>query len=234
MPELHVSVGHHRGSFSLDAAFTVARWPALLFGPSGAGKSTLLRIVAGLDRPDTGRITLDNHVLTDTQQHRMHKAGLGVVQLVSQRPALFPHLSVRDNVAFGIHRLPQEEQRARVDEMLTLLGAAHLADRKIDRLSGGERQRVALARALAPGPQLLLLDEAFTGLDGAAKQEILCEVTELLVRRHVVALHVTHEVADAFAIEAEVFLMRQGRIVAQGPAQDVLASEREQMLKVLG
>lgn len=234
MPELDLSVQHHRGSFSLDVAFSITRWPALLFGPSGAGKSTLLRILAGLERPDTARIVLDTAVLTDTKQTKLHTAGSGVVQLVSQRPALFPYLNVRDNVAFGIHHLSPEKKNARVEEMLTLLGASHLAERKIDRLSGGERQRIALARALSPNPRLLLLDEAFTGLDGRAKQEILSELTELLASRGVLALHVTHEIADAFAIDAEVFVMGQGRITAHGPAQDVLATEREQMLRVLG
>ena len=234
MPELTLSVQHHRGSFNLDVALSITRWPALLFGPSGAGKSTLLRILAGLDRPDTGRIVLNRRVLTATQQRQFYKAGSGMVQLVSQRPALFPHLDVRANVAFGIRHLSAEERDARVAEMLALLGAAHLAERKIVHLSGGERQRIALARALAPNPQLLLLDEAFTGLDGAAKQEILSELADLLTRRNVLALHVTHEIADAFAIDAEVFVMRQGKIVAQGSAQEVLATEREQLLKLLG
>jgi ABC-type sulfate/molybdate transport systems ATPase subunit len=234
MPELTLSVQHHRGSFSLDATLSITRWPALLFGPSGAGKSGLLRILAGLDQPDAGRIVLEGNVLLDTKDGIAHAAGSRVVQLVAQRPALFPHLNVRDNVAFGIQHMAKEERRATVDEVLTLLGATQLGDRKIVHLSGGERQRVALARALAPNPKLLLLDEAFTGLDGEAKQEILSELTELLARRNVLALHVTHEIGDAFAIDAEVFVMRQGRIAAQGSAHEVLAKERGQLLKVLG
>ena len=234
MPELSVEVRHHRGSFHLDVTLAITRWPALLFGPSGAGKSTLLRIMAGLDQPDSGRIVLDGQVLADTGARRAHAAGSGLVQMVAQRPALFPHLDVRDNVAFGISRLAKEERRARVDELLALLGAMHLAERKIIHLSGGERQRVALARALAPRPRLLLLDEAFTGLDGEAKQEILSRLNELLASRNVLALHVTHEVADAFAMDAKVFVMRQGKIVVQGEAREVLAAERERIMQVLG
>lgn len=234
MPELAVEVKHHRGSFSLDVRFSMNRWPALLFGPSGAGKSTLLRILAGLDTPDSGRITLDNAVLVDTHRSAHNVAGSGLVQLVSQRRALFPHLNVAENVAFGIAALPRDERRARTGEMLSVLGAAHLAQRRIMHLSGGERQRIALARALAPRPRLLLLDEAFTGLDSAAKQAILSELTELLASRNVLALHVTHEIAEAFSINAEVSVMHQGRIVAQGDAQQVLAAEREHLLNVLG
>ena len=234
MPELTVAVEHHRGSFTLDVRFSITRWPALLFGPSGAGKSTLLRILAGLDSPDSGRIALDNVVLVDTHRDPHEAASTGLVQLVSQRPALFPHLNVAENVAFGIARLPRDERRTRTCEMLSLLGAAHLAERRIMNLSGGERQRVALARALAPRPRLLLLDEAFNGLDGEAKHTILSELTELLAARDVLALHVTHEIADAFAIEAEVSVMRQGTIVAQGTAPAVLATERERLLHLLG
>lgn len=229
MPELSMQVQHHRGAFALDVRFRITRWPALLFGPSGAGKSTLLRIIAGLDRPDKGQISLNGALLPISVG-----AGAGAVQMVAQRPALFPHLNVRGNVAFGISRLPRNEQRSRVEELLRLLGAAHLADREIIHLSGGERQRVALARALAPNPRLLLLDEAFTGLDGDAKQEILAQLATLLSARKVLALHVTHEISDAFALDAEVFVLEQGKIVAEGRACDVLAVERQRMLALLG
>ena len=235
MSELSLAVQHRYGSLKLNVNVSITRWPALLFGPSGAGKSSLLRIIAGLDQPDKGHILLNDSVLlADTSKRGVPKATPSVVQLVSQRPALFPHLNVRQNIAFGIHHLSQKEQHTRVNEMLTLLDASALAERKIVHLSGGERQRVALARALAPKPQLLMLDEAFTGLDGEAKQEILYKLAELLTRENVLALYVTHEIADACAINAEVFIMQQGAIVAQGPARHVLAGERVRLLKILG
>ena len=234
MPELTIAVRHHRGAFQLDVAFTISRWPALLFGPSGAGKSTLLRILAGLDRPDSGRIVLDTETFTNTQQGLTHEAGSGPIQLVSQRPALFPHLTVRENVAFGIRSLARAERRAAVDELLELLGATPLADRRIIHLSGGERQRVAIARALATRPRLLLLDEAFNGLDGEARRQIKAELSPLLAERKVLALHVTHQIGEAFDISGDVCKMHHGQIVAQGPAREVLAKERDQLLTVLG
>jgi ABC-type sulfate/molybdate transport systems ATPase subunit len=225
MPDaLAIRVKHHLGTFSLDAAFRIERWPAVLFGPSGAGKSTLLRVIAGLDRPDSASISLGEQPLTKPD---------GTIQLVAQRPALFPHLTVAQNVAFGLTHLPRSERHQRVDEMLTLLGAEHLADRMPIRLSGGERQRVAIARAIAPAPRLLLLDEAFAGLDINAKQQILAQLTALLEQRNIAALYVTHEASDAFALEAEVVVLRDGRVTAQGPARESLATEREQLLAAL-
>lgn len=227
MPEtatLAVRVRHRRGGFLLDVDFEIARWPALLFGPSGAGKSSLLRLIAGLDQPDHGRIEFGGQVLTGADR---------AIQLVSQRSALFPHLSVRENVGFGLRGLKPDERERRIIDLLAAMHADKLIDRRPEGLSAGERQRVALARALAPGPRLLLLDEAVTGLDGALKQEILDALTALLAERRVIALHVTHDVGDAFALDAEVVKLRAGRVEGQGPVRKVLAEERGRLLGVL-
>ncbi len=236
--KLQVEVRRHLGSFLLDAAFQVEHWPAVLFGPSGAGKSSLLRVLGGLDSAESGKVVLDTRVVLDASPENKRgmrpRAGNGLVQLVSQRPALFPFLNVRENVAFGLHGLAASEKSRRVDEMLTLFQARSLAQRHPGHLSGGEQQRVALARALATQPKLLLLDEAFSGLDGGLKQEILHDLTCVLEERGVMALHVTHDVSDAFSLAAEVVVMQAGRVVGQGPVREVLAGERERLLGVLG
>jgi molybdate transport system ATP-binding protein len=230
-PPLAVQVRHRIGKsehlFSLDISFRIDRWPAVLFGPSGAGKSTLLRIIAGLEHANSARITLG-----DTELR--HSETQGMVQMVSQRPALFPHLSAADNIGFGLRRLSSGERRSRVGEMLALLGAEKLTKRMPASLSGGEQQRIAIARALAPGPELLLLDEAFAGLDSNAKQEILGRLLPLIEQRGIASLYVTHELADAFALNPEVVVLNAGRVVAQGPAHRALAAERERLLTLLG
>jgi len=227
MPDaaLSVRVKHRRGGFLLDVDFEIARWPALLFGPSGAGKSSLLRLIAGLDQPDQGRIEFGGQALTGVNRG---------IQLVSQRSALFPHLSVRENVGFGLRGLARDEREYRIVGLLAAMHADQLINRRPEGLSAGERQRVALARALAPEPKLLLLDEAVTGLDGVLKQEILEALTALLADRRVMALHVTHDVGDAFALDAEVVKLRAGRVEGQGPVVEVLAEERGRLLWVLG
>jgi ABC-type sulfate/molybdate transport systems ATPase subunit len=230
---LTVRAKHRLGSFQLDVDFTVERWPALLFGPSGAGKSTLLRIIAGLERPDDARVSLGPRLLIDTQQRVHQRPGAGGVQLVTQRAALFPHLTVRQNVAFGLRGLSPSERDSRVDTLLAILHAEQLVNRRPDHLSGGERQRVVLARALAPRPNLLLLDEAFIGLDGELKQEILTDLNGLLEQSGTLALHVTHEVSDAYALNAEIIVLQEGEVVAQGPASTVLAKERDSILATL-
>jgi ABC-type sulfate/molybdate transport systems ATPase subunit len=212
--------------FALDVAFTIDRWPAVLFGPSGAGKSSLLRVIAGLDRADSASISIGDHHL---HAGRTNPA----VQFVAQRPALFPHLNVAQNVAFGLAHTTPRERKACVSAMLGLLGAEHLADRMPAHLSGGERQRVAIARALATSPRLLLLDEAFAGLDNSTKRELLGRLNTVLTERKIAALHVTHEVADAFALDAEVVVLEAGRVTAQGPVADALATERQQLLAML-
>ncbi|MBA2463532.1 MAG: ABC transporter ATP-binding protein, partial [Nocardioidaceae bacterium] len=134
-----------------------------LIGPSGCGKSTTLRLVAGLDQPDAGTIRIDGEVVADRRTWRPPERRR--VGLVFQDHALFPHLTVASNVAFGISRLPRAEQRRRVEEVLELVRLGHLAGRYPHELSGGEQQRVALARALAPRPAVVLLDEPFSSLD---------------------------------------------------------------------
>ena len=193
-----------------------------LLGPSGCGKSTLLRLVAGLERPDRGRIAFDGVDLTHTPPQRR---GFG---MVFQDYALFPHLNVADNVAFGLVELGWERQRRneRVAELLELTGLAGLGRRRVDALSGGQQQRVALARALAPAPRVLLLDEPLSNLDLTLREDLKRELRELLDRLDVRAIYVTHDQAEALAMGQRIGVMRQGRLVQVGPALEVVERPR--------
>jgi len=188
-----------------------------VLGPSGSGKSTLLRTIAGLVRPAVGRVLLDGEDVTDVPPHRR---GIG---LMHQEGALFPHHDVAGNVAFGLRvaGMPRAERERRTRELLDLVGLPGFEARSIGALSGGERQRVGLARALAPRPRLLLLDEPLGSLDRPLRERLVEELGELFERLRLSVVHVTHDVVEAFAIGNRVALMRAGRIVQQGPPDEL-------------
>ncbi len=232
---LDLAFDARRGSFHLHVECRLASPWTVVFGPSGAGKSTLLRLLAGLDRarhdePVRGRLTFNGQALTETDQRLWLPPGHRQTALVTQHPALFPHLSVAANVAFGLRRLDHAKRAQRVDEMLALVDARELANRRPPHLSGGQAQRVALARALAPGPRLLLLDEPFSALDGLASDALLERLQEWLRQNSVQTVLATHDVSDALATSAEVLFLHEGRLTALGPAAQVLAAERQRLL----
>lgn len=181
-----------------------------LVGPSGCGKSTLLRLVAGLLGVDRGEIWLGGELVDDGRQRldpeRRH------VGLVFQEHALFPHLTVERNVAFGLRSLPRGERAQQCERWLELVGLAGYGRRYPHELSGGERQRVALARALAPGPRLLLLDEPFASLDPNLRGQVRAEVVALLRSTGTPAVFVTHDQVEALAVGDRVAVMRRGRV----------------------
>jgi ABC-type sulfate/molybdate transport systems ATPase subunit len=235
---LEFALNAGRGSFHLQIECRLASEWTVVFGPSGAGKSSLLRLLAGLDLTGYGgveraRIALDGHALTDSAAGLRLPPGWRKTAMVAQQPALFPHLSVMANVAYGINDLDRATRLTRTEEMLALVGATDLVVRRAQHLSGGEAQRVALARALAPKPRLLLLDEPFSALDGAASDGLLERLQQWLRANRVQTVLATHDVTDALAIGAEVLLLREGRLVAQGPATEVLSSERERLTRRL-
>lgn len=169
-----------------------------LLGPSGCGKSTLLRIIAGLELPDSGRIMLNGRTLVDPQHFiEPEQRGVG---MVFQDYALFPHLTVGQNILFGLHRLSKKERLLRLEEMLEFIRLQHLVKRYPHELSGGQQQRVAFARALAPSPELLLMDEPFSSLDAHLKQDIREELKLLLHAANMTCLVVTHDQEDAAVI----------------------------------
>ncbi len=230
---LELALNARRGTFQLQMTCSLASDWTVIFGPSGAGKSTLLRLLSGLERPDHGRITLDSYMLTDSATGLWRKPGHRHTSMVAQQHALFPHLSVAANVAYGLNHLDCAGRAARVEEMLNLVDAKDLAGRRPRDLSGGEAQRVALARALAPAPRLLLLDEPFSALDGAASEALLGRLRLWLRANGVQTVLATHEAADAFATRAEVALLSEGNLIALGLAEDVLAAERERLFRRL-
>ncbi len=182
----------------------------VLIGPSGCGKTTLLRAVAGLERASGGSITLEGETVSDGSSHM--PAERRRIGMVFQDYALFPHLDVGKNIAFGIHRLPQAERDARVSEVLQLVGLAGMQARFPHELSGGQQQRVALARALAPRPRLLLLDEPFSNLDVDLRERLAHEVRGILKAAGATALFVTHDQLEAFAIGDVIGVMHEGHL----------------------
>ncbi len=214
------------GDFSAvsEVSFTVGRGEIMaLVGPSGCGKTTTLRLMAGFEQADNGRITIGGQLVDDgrtvvpTEKRR--------VGMVFQDYAIFPHLSVADNVAFGL-KGGQKRQPQRVAEMLTFVGLAGLGERMPHELSGGQQQRVALARALAPEPAVLLLDEPFSNLDAALRHEVRAEVRNLLKRSGVTAVFVTHDQEEALFMGDQVAVMNAGRLEQMGPPEVVFHQPR--------
>jgi len=188
-----------------------------LLGPSGSGKSTLLRMIAGLEPPDAGQILWDGIDLATTPPH------LRDFGLVFQDYALFPHLDVFDNVAFGLRmkNWKSDEIKTRLAEVLELVNLRGFEHRKVTDLSGGEQQRVALARALAPHPRLLMFDEPLGALDRALREDLLNELRGILHRTQIPAIYVTHDQDEAFTIADRVLLLHNGQIVQEGTPADV-------------
>jgi len=197
-------------SFAVDQGEVFA-----LLGPSGCGKTTTLRLIAGFEQPDSGQIWLDGREIT---RHPPEQRGIG---FVFQDYALFPHLSVFENVAFGLRHLRGKERQARVMEVLGLVGLTVFKDRKPGELSGGQQQRVALARAIAPGPKLVLLDEPFSSLDAALRQSTRDEVRTLLKQSGIGAILVTHDQEEALSFADRLAVMRSGQLEQVGTPEEV-------------
>jgi ABC-type Fe3+/spermidine/putrescine transport system ATPase subunit len=201
-------------------SFSVGQEETLcLLGPSGSGKSTILQIISGLEAPDMGQVVWDGRDLASTPAHRRDFG------FVFQDYALFPHLDVLENVAFGprMRGWPSDVVKRRVVEVLELVNLAGFEHRTIANLSGGEQQRVALARALAPKPRLLMLDEPLGALDRALREELLDELRKLLKRSRIPALYVTHDQAEAFKIADRVALLHDGHVVREGAPAEIWA-----------
>jgi ABC-type sulfate/molybdate transport systems ATPase subunit len=231
---LELAFNARRGNFHLEIECCFASEWTVIFGPSGAGKSTLLRLLAGLDlsepgRPQLARVVLDGRALADSTRGLWLKPGRRQTIMVAQQSALFPHLSVAANVAYGLAAIERSARAVRVEEMLKLVDGLGLVNRNVRDLSGGEAQRVALARALAPQPRLLLLDEPFSALDGAASDGLLIGLRGWASEHDVQTVLATHDATDALATAAEVALLHEGRLVELGPAAKVLAAERERL-----
>ncbi|MEN9366387.1 MAG: hypothetical protein RL489_745 [Pseudomonadota bacterium] len=196
----HVSLALERGQIGA------------LLGPSGCGKTSLLRAVAGLERPVRGRVVLEGDAVSDAAAGRHLPPEQRRIGMVFQDYALFPHMTVAENVLFGLKGLPRAEQQARVAQMLDLVGLAGAASRHPHQLSGGQQQRIALARALAPKPRLLLMDEPFSSLDVDLRERLAQEVRAILKQAETTALFVTHDQMEAFAVADLVGVMNDGEL----------------------
>ena len=208
----------HYGEFvavhPLDLTIRAGEFFALL-GPSGCGKTTTLRMVAGLDTPSGGTIRIGDQDVTRMPAHTRP------VNTVFQSYALFPHMTIRENVAFGLKRRRIADWRARTDEYLELVELTHLADRKPAQLSGGQQQRVALARALVNQPEILLLDEPLGALDMKLRRQMQSELTRIQHEVGLTFVHVTHDQEEAMSMADTVAVMNAGRIEQQGPPQEL-------------
>jgi iron(III) transport system ATP-binding protein len=190
-----------------------------VLGPSGCGKTTLLRVIAGFEQPDAGCVVVSGEVVAGPG--RIVPPEKRRVGMVFQDYALFPHLSVEGNVAFGLANRPREERDALTQRTLELVGLQHKARTGVHELSGGERQRVALARALAPEPELVLLDEPFSSLDATLRAGLRREVELILRDAEATALLVTHDQEEALSLADRLAVMRDGEIVQVGPPVEV-------------
>jgi molybdate transport system ATP-binding protein len=219
---LEVSLRKSLPGFTLDVEWSAGDGVAVLFGPSGSGKTLTLQCLAGLVRPDAGRIAVDGQVLWD------RAAGIDVppqrrrVGYVFQGYALFPHLTVRGNVGFGLHDRHRVMRRRKEDEVLARLGLEAHADRYPHELSGGQRQRVALGRALATDPALLLLDEPLSALDLPRRQALRDELQGILAGWGIAAVLVTHDLTEAYRLGDRIVVYEEGRVIQAAPRAELL------------
>ncbi|MDN5848934.1 MAG: molybdenum ABC transporter ATP-binding protein [Nitrococcus sp.] len=219
---LSVTLQHDFGSFILDASFEAPTGITVLFGRSGSGKTTIINAVAGLLRPRVGRVATDSWVLGDTSNGvwlPAHKRRLGYI---FQEGRLFPHLSVRQNLAYGRRFAPKDAPREDMGRVIDLLGLGHLLDRRPGYLSGGEKQRVAIGRALLAAPRLILADEPLASLDEARKAEILPYFERLRDEVSVPILYVSHSPFEVARLATTVVAMEKGQVSHKGTAAEVL------------
>lgn len=217
---LVVALDHRLGDFRLQARFEAAGGVTALFGPSGAGKSSIVAAVAGLMRPDQGKIVLNGRPLTDTAAGIFVPPHQRRAGLVFQEGRLFPHMSVRGNLLYGWRRAAQPAATAGIAHVVALLGLEALLDRRPATLSGGEKARVALGRALLAAPEILLLDEPLASLDDTRRSEILPYLERL--RDEVPMLYVSHAVDEVARLADQVVLLERGAVEGQGPPGQLL------------
>ncbi len=219
--ELTVAIQKHLGSFFLDANFFVQGERIGIFGPSGCGKSTLVGLIAGLRHPDGGRIDVDGEAIFDSTQGINIPAQHRRIGMVFQRPHLFPHLSVKNNLLYGYRRAARSHRKIRLDSVVEVLQIDHLLDRGVKNLSGGEKQRVAIGRAVLSNPRLLVMDEPLSALDDTIKFQIIPFLTHVCETFNIPYLFISHSLTEMRIMSDRVLLMTEGRIAAQMSAEEL-------------
>ncbi len=230
---LHVQLRkNHRSTsasaFQLETEFRARPSVTVIVGHSGAGKTTVLRCIAGLSKPDEGVVAVSNRILFDSRQGINVDVAQRRVGFVFQDLALFPHLSVHDNVIYGLRRLDKSERQRRLDEVLKAFQIEHLCRRLPREISGGEQQRVALARSLVTEPSVLLLDEPLSSLDPRTKAGIIEDLRAWNNARRIPIIYVTHDYEEVLAMGDHVIALEQGRIVAEGPPHEIVPALRQE------
>lgn len=221
-PILQVDCQARLGSFLLQPKFTLRTTFTALFGPSGCGKTSTLKLIAGLIAPAKGAISLQGQVLCDVATKYTMPPERREIGLIFQDGRLFPHLSARGNLEFGLKNTPPAKRRLRFDEVVDVLQIAHLLERKPATLSGGEIQRIAIGRALLTSPQLLLMDEPLAAVDIPAKLSLLLELQKIRDAFQIPIIYVSHDLGTVLNIASHVMRMENGRIVAEGKPFEVL------------
>ena len=222
------------GSFRLDVCFTAENGVTSLLGASGCGKSMTLKCIAGIEKPDEGRIELDGTVLYDSEQHINLPPQKRRVGYLFQNYALFPNMTVRQNILCGLNREKDKSvKEQRIKEMLRLMQLEGLENHKPAQLSGGQQQRTALARILVSDPRLLLLDEPFSALDGHLRDSLKIELRDLLTRFGHEVLMVTHDRGEAYNMSREIAVMDKGRLLCVKPTKELFADPGSLQASVL-
>jgi molybdate transport system ATP-binding protein len=220
---LEIGIRHKQGSFSLSVFFQGAEsGVTALFGPSGAGKTSVVNMVAGLMRPDAGRIAINGQCLFDSAQGIDLPPEKRRIGYVFQDGRLLPHLTVQANLVYGMRRTPAHRRFVQLEPVVELLGIGHLLQRRPARLSGGEKQRVAIGRALLTSPALLLMDEPLASLDAVRKDEVLPFIMRLGQEFSVPILYVSHALEEIIALATHLVMLENGRVLAAGELQTLL------------
>jgi molybdate transport system ATP-binding protein len=219
---LAIDIKHRLGAFPLDARFETGGGLIALFGRSGSGKTSIISIIAGLIRPERGRIAIEDDVLVDTARGVFVPCHRRRIGYVFQEGRLFPHLTVRQNLLYGRWFAPRAKRGDDLERVVDLLGIGALLERRPGRLSGGEKQRVAIGRALLADPRLLLMDEPLASLDEERKAEILPYIERLRDRSKVPIVYVSHSIAEVIRLATTVVLLSEGKVAAVGPTSQIM------------
>jgi molybdate transport system permease protein len=218
---LTVQISKRLPEFELDVSLAASDKPVAILGPSGAGKSMLLKCVAGIERPDRGRVVLGERALFDSQRHVQIPARSRHIGMLFQNDSLFPHRTVAENIAFGLHDLRADERSRRVSTWMERAHIQGLDQRRPRELSGGEQQRVALARALATEPEALLLDEPLSALDTHLRSQVEAQLQETFTAFRRPTLLVTHNIEEAYRLGEQLMILARGRVVAFGGKEEI-------------